>query len=184
MRSSLQVLSPTCQRHLFSTYKITPSTTRKLARLFVHPAFTDGPYKGTSPRARLADLLDAYTTHLVFTDHPELITGNEPMIHLPKFKNVQRVTFKGNELNSAVTIPSFLKPTWTSPSSKIRSVEFDFYQVGERVLESFYTLPATVEDVSLACTMASPTATSTRGWLGVDSQLTPIAWRHAGSVAP
>ena len=146
-------LLPTCQRHLFSTYQITKPNVAKLVKLFALPASTDGPGEGATLGARVANLLDTYTTDLILTDHPGLVSGSVvEKAHFPGFKNVQRITFKGEDLGSAVIIPSFLKQTWASHSSKITSVGLDFRTMCEKgVLESLYILPATVEDVNLTC---------------------------------
>jgi len=143
-------LLPTCQRHLFSTFRIT----EKLAKLFASPSPTDGDDEDDDLRDRIVDLLDAYTTHLILTDDPRLVSAfGEKKAYLPEFKNVQKITFKGDELPSAVTIPSFLVQTWMSPSSRLRTVEFDFRSMGQNgILESLYLLPAAVENVSFTCT--------------------------------
>ena len=143
-------LLPTCQRHLFSTYKITEPNVARLVGLFKLPASAHGPHESTTLQTRIADLLDTYTTNLVLT---ELVFGSAvSKARFPGFKNVQRITFKGDDLDSGVAIPSFLAQTWTSPSSKIRSVGFEFSVMSEKgVLESLYVLPTTVEDINLTC---------------------------------
>ena len=153
-------LLPTCQRHLFSTYQITKSDVPKLAKFFALPASADDPDEGVTLQARVANLLNTYTTDLILTDHPMLDSGCS-VAHLPGFKNVQRITFKGGELNSAISIPSFLSRTWKSPSSHVRSVEFDFRLMCERgILESLCILPPTVEDVGFTCAKSEFTNTT------------------------
>ena len=165
-------LLPTCQRHLFSTYQISESNAGKLLEFFTPPAPTDEDEDeddNATLRPRVADLFNTYTNHLILTDHPVPELQSVLVKHLPEFKNVQKMTFKGEELDSAVTIPSFLMQTWTSPLPKIRSVELDFRFMSQRsVLESLCILPAAVEDVSVISSRlkstngASPTATSIR----------------------
>ena len=151
-----QALLPTCQRHLFSTFQITKSNVEKLADLFTHPTSIDDHDEYATLRARVADLLDTYTTELILTDHPNLVSKSAiKRARLPEFENLQKITFKGNELDSDVTIPSFLEQAWMSPSSKIRSVEFDFRDMDNRgVLRSLCVLPPTVENVSFTCATA------------------------------
>jgi len=146
-------LLPTCQRHLFSTYQVTESNMKKLVKLFTLPGSIDGDDEDATLRAVVANLLNTHTTDLILTDHPELVSGSTVRkAHLPEFKNVEKITFKGDNLGSAVTIPSFLEQTWMSPSSRIRSVEFDFSYLREKgILYSLYVLPATVDDVSFIC---------------------------------
>lgn len=148
-------LSPTCQRHLFSTFQITESNDDKLAELFTPPRTGDGD----EDASQIAHLLDTYTTHLILTDHPGLASRiHKQGGRLPEFKSVQKITFKGKELHSVVTIPSFLVQAWTYPSSGLRSVEFDFHSMSEKgILESLYLLPAAVEGVSFTCAN-SPTS--------------------------
>ena len=158
-------LLPTCQRHLFSTYQITESNVSKLANLFTPPVSTDRDDESETLRTRVADLFDTYTDNLI-------LTGPVRKGNLPEFKNAQKITFRGDELNSAVTIPSFLKSTWASPSSKIRSVEFDFRFMSQRgVLQSLCVLPTVVEDVSFTGSRPQstrddlPTAASIRRYI-------------------
>lgn len=164
-------LLPTCQRHLFSTYQITQSNVAKLTRLFTLPATTNGRDEDAALRARVADLLNTYTDNLILTNHPGLLLRSVQLANLPEFKNAQKITFKGDELNSAVTIPSFLRQTWTSPLSKIRTVEFDFRFMSQRgVLESLCILPTPVENVSFIGARPKlndnrPTATSIRRYV-------------------
>lgn len=148
-------LLPTCQRHLFSTFRITESNSTKLAEIFTPPRFIDQDEDATL-RAVIAHLLNTHTTDLILTNHPKLVSGYAVWrAHLPEFKNVQKITFKGDKLDSAVTIPPFLQPTWMSPSSKIRSVEFDFRLATERgFLDSLYILPTAVDDVNFTCARA------------------------------
>ena len=142
-------LLPTCQRHLFSTYKISKSNINKLVGLFTLPVSPACHDERAALRARVADLLNTYTDHLVLANHPTLLLRSVEGARLPGFKNVQKITFKDDELTSAVTIPSFLEQTWASPFSGIRSVEFDFRFMSQRgVLESLSVLPASVESVS------------------------------------
>jgi len=163
-------LLPTCQRHLFSTYKISESNASELVELFTPPASTDEDDENATLRPRVADLFNTYTNHLILTDHPvpALRSVLRVKYKLPEFKNVEKITFKGDELSWAIDIPSFLMQTWTSPSSKIRSVELDFRFMTQRsVLESLCTLPGAVEDVSFISprpksTNPKPTATSIR----------------------
>jgi hypothetical protein len=150
-------LLPTCQRHLFSTFQIAKGNIAKLVKLFALPTSIDGHDEDATLRTGVTNLLNGYTTHLILTD-PEQMAKS--VIRLPKFKNVQKITFKGDELNSSVTIPSFLEQTWMSSSSKIRSVEFDFRLMCERgILESLCILPAGVEDISFASTRTGTTVT-------------------------
>lgn len=148
-------LSLTCQRHLFSTFQITESNDDKIAKLFTPPRTGDDD----EDASRISHLLDTYTTHLILTDHPKLASGiNRQGVRLPEFKSVQKITFKGKKLHSAVTIPSFLVPAWTSPSPGLRSVELDFTSMSENgILESLYLLPAAVESISFTCA-DSPTS--------------------------
>ena len=141
-------LLPTCQRHLFSTFQITKSTVNKLAELFRSSSLTNGRDAGL--RARVTDLLNTYTTNLILTSYPEIMSGAAmKKAHLPEFKNAQKITFRGNELKTVVKIPSFLEQTWMSSPSKLRSIEFNFRGICERaILGSLYLLPAAVEDVS------------------------------------
>lgn len=143
-------LLSTCQRHLFSTYQITKFKLIKLAELFASPSLNDGNDEGASLRARVTDLLNTYTTNLILTDYPRPFSGyGMKKAHLPEFKNVQKITFKGDGLNSAIVIPPFLMQTWMASSPRLRSVEFDFLQIHEKaILESFYLIPSTVEEVS------------------------------------
>ena len=142
-------LLPTCQRHLFSTYQITKSNADELAHLFTLPVSTDRHDESDTLQARVADLLNTYTENLILTGH-SLTSRSVWDARLPEFKNVQKITFKGGELHSAITIPSFLVRAWTSPSFKIRSVEFDFRFMSQKgVVESLCVLPTVVEDISL-----------------------------------
>ena len=157
-------LLPTCQRHLFSTFQIAESNDEKLVKLFTPPRTGDDD----EDASRVTHLLDTYTTHLILTGHRAGLASriNKQGDRLPEFKSVQKITFKGEELHSAVTIPSFLVQAWTSPSSGLRSVEFDFSSTSEKgVLESLYLLPAAVESVSFTCADSyydPPTAASIR----------------------
>ena len=161
-------LLPTCQRHLFSTYHITRMNVAKLVEFFTLPASTDGQDECAALRARVADLFNAYTDNLILTDHPGLLLRSGQQARLPEFKSAQKITFRGDELSSAVTIPSFLRQTWMSPFSKIQSVEFEFRFMSPRgVLESLCVLPAQVENVGFIGTRPksidkSPTAASIR----------------------
>ena len=148
-------LLPTCQRHLFSTCRIT----EKFAKLFVTAVSGERTREDASLRARVAELLDTYTTHLILTDHPRLASRfDTEEARLPQFKSVQRITFQGDELYSAVTIPLFLIQAWTSPSFGLRSVEFDFRRMCEKaIIETLYLLPATVDSISFTCE-AGPTS--------------------------
>lgn len=151
-------LLPTCQRHLFSTFQISDPDTTRLAKLFVPSQHKSSDEEDAPLQARIADLLNAYTTDLT------LVIGSEPGLgyaldspHLPEFRNVQRIVFKGDALESYIDIPPFLAKTWKSPTSGIRSVGFSFPLIADRgILESLYILPATVENVSFAAT--KPTA--------------------------
>ena len=150
-------LVPTCQRHLFSTYQMSRSSVEKLGELFADPPITVDRDENATLRLAVADLFNTYTTHLILTDHPTVTTEfRAGVANLPQFKNVQRITFKGDGLSSGVAIPCFLVHTWESPSSRLRSVELDFHRMNDRaILESLCILPATVEDVGFTCSTAS-----------------------------
>lgn len=143
-------LLPTCQRHLFSTFKITESNKDKVSKLFALPPSTNEHDKDASLPARLEGMLNAYTTDLILENLPEIVSGTIRWeTHLPEFKNVKRIIFKGINFEKAAVIPSFLERTCFSPSSRLQSVEFDFRQTYEKaILESFCLLPPTVEDIA------------------------------------
>ena len=138
---------PTSQRHLFSTYQVSKSNMEKLMEFFTPLTSTDSDDDGNgSLRARVADLLNAYTTDLILSMPDDDETG---FPDLPEFKNVRRVVFKGNAMGDDLEVPPFLLGTWTSPTSKILTVEFVFRLMsGKAVLQLLYTLPAMVENVS------------------------------------
>jgi hypothetical protein len=174
-------LLPTCQRHLFSTFRIKELNAEKLAELFASPSPADDNDEDANLRARVADLLNTYTTHLILTDHPELMyIFDTAEANLPEFKNVQKITFKGNRLHSAVKIPSFLVQTWMSPSSGLRSVDFDFRDMSEEaIVESLYLLPASVENVSFTCVSGTSSNSFTAASIrkDVSRQRLPVSYR-------
>jgi len=139
-------LLPTCQRHLFSTFQITKSNINELLDLFSFLPRTNKHNQDPGLPANLKDLLNTYTTDLILDETFGIVGGKT---HLPEFKNVEKIVFKGTKFDNAVMIPSFLERTCFSPYSKLRSVEFDFRRTYEKaILESLYLLPATVEDVT------------------------------------
>lgn len=143
-------LLPTCQRHLFSTFRISRSNVAELVELFVSYRYNGLDEKDTPLRVGIADLLNTYTTDLTLA----IGSGWEfksalGSSHLPEFRNVHKIVFEGKALESCMEIPVFLAQTWESPTSRIRSVGFNFSLITDRgVLESLYVLPATVENVS------------------------------------
>jgi len=175
-------LLPTSQRHLFSTYKFSKSNEERLVDLFMLPVSADGHDEDATLRARITDLLNTHTTDLILTNHPELTSGVSKSAawkpHFPEFENVQRIVFRGSGLDPAATIPSFLERTWMSPSSRIRTVEFDFGLILEQdILQLLYILPATVENVSFTCARAGSTHSSwtpTSIRRGIEDRLLPV----------
>lgn len=149
-------LLPTCQRHLFSTFKISKSNVNEL---FVPSEYNSLDEQDAPLRAGIADLLNTYTTDLTLDIGSGW--GSKSALnssHLPEFRNVEKIVFEGKALESCMEIPLFLAQTWKSPSSKIKSVGFNFPLIADRgILESLYILPATVENVSFT---AAKTATS------------------------
>ena len=153
-------LLPTCQRHLFSSFEISKSNARKLVKLFTPP--DDGQNDEDAPlRARVVDLLNTYTTDLIlaiYPDHEFDATFEGP--HLPGFKNVQGIVFKGDELRSWVGIPSFLEGTWTSPNSGIKSASFNFELMsGEAIY--YRCTPSLRQSKTSASPVKIPTVTTT-----------------------
>lgn len=145
-------LLPTCQCHLFSSFEISKSNVYELVELFTPPDV--GQDDEDAPlRAGVADLLNTYTTDLTLATYSDIeFKAAFKSPHLPGFKNVQNIVFKGETLQSSVRVPSFLEGTWTSPNSGIRSAGFNFKLMsGEAILLSLCTLPATVENVSVTC---------------------------------
>jgi hypothetical protein len=144
-------LLPACQLHLFSSYEISSSNVYALMKLFTPHKFTDGrDDEGATLRAAVANLLNTHATDLTLAISRDEFQDAFESSHLPEFKNVRNIVFKGEQLQSCLDIPSFLERTWTSPNSGIKSVGFNFELTsGKGVLESLYILPATVENVSL-----------------------------------
>lgn len=106
--------------------------------------------KDTSLRARVAYLLNTYTTDLTLIIHDKRwFKSSIDSPYLPKFKNLRRIVLKGEYLRPNAKIPPFLLRAWMSPTSKILSVGFDFRYIRDgATLESLYTLPVSVENVS------------------------------------
>lgn len=161
---------PTSQRHLFSKYRLSNSNIGKLEELFKPSTDdSDDDVESSDPptdahddksallRARVAYLLNNYTTELTLTIEKPRYTFENAQVpelkndRLPGFENVQKIVFKGEGLTSKMQIPEFLRQRWTSPTSKILSVGFDVrFLSGRAIVESLYTLPAAVKNISFA----------------------------------